>query len=164
VNHARWLWALLALQLCASAGAATRIDLNGDWAFTTEKGTEATAASFTGWQKAIPRRAETNAPAHIDVRWTKNADGSPAAFAFTLEPNGEQEMPYYPLNGYRVSWQLVDADNKAFADGGAIFNPPGPLTVERDVPAHPGKGAFRLVIKLLRPDGSLAMERALGSQ
>jgi hypothetical protein len=32
------------------------------------------------------------------------------------------------------------------------------------VPVHASKGAFRLVIKLLRPDGSLAMERALASQ
>jgi beta-glucuronidase len=108
--------------------------------------------------------AQMNAPTHLDLRWTKNADGKPAAFVFTLKPNGEQEMPYYPLNGYRVSWQLIDADNKAFADGGALVNPPGPLTVERDVPAHTNQNAFRLVIKLLRPDGSLAMERALSSQ
>jgi len=108
--------------------------------------------------------AQMNAPAHIDVRWTKTAEGNPAAFAFTLKPNGEQELPYYPLNGYRVSWQLVDAENKAFADGGALVNPPGALSVERDVPARTSKGAFRLVIKLLRPDGTLAMERALASQ
>jgi beta-glucuronidase len=108
--------------------------------------------------------AEVNAPAHIDVRWSKNAGSEPAAFAFTVKPNGEQEMPSYPLTGYRVSWQLIDADNKAFADGGALVNPPGALSVERNVPARTNKGAFKLVIKLLRPDGSLAMERVLGSQ
>ena len=108
--------------------------------------------------------AQMNAPAHIDMRWTRTGDGKPAAFAFTLKPNGEQELPYYSLNGYRVNWQLIDADNKAFADGGALVNPPGPLTVERDVPAHTNPGAFKLAIKLLRPDGSLAMERVLGSQ
>ena len=70
--HARWLWALLALQLCASAAsAATRIDLNRDWAFTTEKGTEATAGSFTGWQKAIPRRARL-----VNVPHTWNREGA----------------------------------------------------------------------------------------
>jgi beta-glucuronidase len=108
--------------------------------------------------------SQMNAPAHLEVRWTKNAGAEPAAFAFTLKPNGEQEMPYYPLSGYRVNWQLVDADNKAFADGGALVNPPGPLSVERDVPARTSKGAFKLVIKLLRPDGTLAMERVLASQ
>jgi hypothetical protein len=63
-----------------------------------------------------------------------------------------------------VNWQLVDADNKAFADGGALLNPPGALSVERDVPARTNKGAFKLVIKLFRPDGTLAMERVLASQ
>ena len=58
MTHTRRLWTLLAALFCvSSAGAATRIDLNGDWAFVTEKGTEATASTFTGWQKAIPRRA-----------------------------------------------------------------------------------------------------------
>ena len=108
--------------------------------------------------------AELNAPAHLEARWTRRAGNEPAAFAFTLKPNGETELPSYPLRDYRVSWQLVDADNKAFADGGAIAGPSGPLSVERDVPARTNKGAFKLVIKLSRPDGSVAMERALSSQ
>jgi beta-glucuronidase len=108
--------------------------------------------------------AELNAPAHIDARWTRNAAGEPTAFALTLKPNGSAELPSYPLRDYHLSWQLVDAENKAFADGAAIVNPPAPLSVERDVPARTSKGAFRLVIKLMRPDGTLAMERALGSQ
>lgn len=108
--------------------------------------------------------AELNAPAHLDARWTRNAGGEPAAFAFTLKPNGASELPSYPLRDYRVSWQLVDAENKAFADGGVLVNPAGSVSIERDVPARTSKGAFKLVIKLTRPDGSLAMERVLGSQ
>ena len=71
--------------------------------------------------------AELNAPAHLDARWTRNANGEPAAFAFTMKPNGATELPSYPLRDYRVSWQLVDADNKAFADGAALVSPTGPL-------------------------------------
>ncbi|HEY6126400.1 MAG TPA: glycoside hydrolase family 2 TIM barrel-domain containing protein [Steroidobacteraceae bacterium] len=108
--------------------------------------------------------AELNAPAHVDARWTRNAGGEPAAFTFTLTPKGERELPYYSLRDYRVSWQLIDADGKAFAEGGATVNPPGALSVARDVPARTNKGAFRLAIKLIRPDGSQAMERVLGSQ
>jgi beta-glucuronidase len=108
--------------------------------------------------------AELNAPAHLDARWTRTTGAEPAGFAFTLMPNGDAELPSYPLRDYRVTWQLVDADNKAFADGGAIVNPPGPLSIERDVPARTNKGAFRLRIKLMRPDGTLAMERVLASQ
>ena len=48
--------------------------------------------------------------------------------------------------------------------GEALVTPPGGLGFERDVPARTSKGAFKLVIKLLRPDGSLAMERVLPSQ
>ena len=47
---------------------------------------------------------------------------------------------------------------------GVLVNPPGRSSVERDVPARTNKGAFKLVIKLMRPDGSLAMERMLASQ
>jgi len=60
--------------------------------------------------------------------------------------------------------QLVDADNKAFADGAALVSAEGPLSIERDVPSRTNKSAFKLVIKLVRPDGSLAMERTLASQ
>ena len=108
--------------------------------------------------------AELNTPAHLDARWTRSANSEPAAFAFTLKPNGESELPSWPLTDYRVNWQLIDADNKAFADGGGPINPTGPSSVERDVPARTNKGAFKLVIKLMRPDGSLAMERTLASQ
>jgi beta-glucuronidase len=108
--------------------------------------------------------AQMNAPAHIDARWTAGTGNEPKGFAFTLKPNDPTELPNYALNDYRVTWQLVDAENKAFAEGGALVNPPGPLSVERDVPARTSKGAFKLVIKLLRPDGSLAMERAVSSQ
>jgi hypothetical protein len=108
--------------------------------------------------------AELNTPAHLDARWTRSANGEPAAFAFTLKPNGESELPSYPLTDYRVNWQLIDADNKAFADGGGLINPTGPSSVEREVPVRTSKGAFKLVIKLMRPDGSQAMERTLASQ
>jgi hypothetical protein len=72
-------------------------------------------------------------------------------------------LPSYPLRDYRLSWQLIDADGKAFADG-AVLVDPAPLSVERDVPARTSRGAFKLVIKLMRPDGSQAMERSLASQ
>ncbi len=108
--------------------------------------------------------AELNSPAHIEARWTKSVDGAPSAFAFTLKPNGEQELPYYPLHGYRVRWQLLGAESREFASGTANVNPAAPLSVEHVVPAREKKDPFRLVVKLFRPDGSLAMERVLASQ
>jgi len=108
--------------------------------------------------------AELNAPAHIDARWTRAAGGEPATFALKLTPNAASELPSYSLRDYRLTWQLVDAENREFAHGAVAVNPDGAVSVERDVPAREKKGAFRLVMKLSRPDGSLAMERALASQ
>jgi beta-glucuronidase len=107
---------------------------------------------------------ELNAPAHIDARWTRNAGGEPAAFALKLAANGVSELPSYPLRDYRLTWQLVDAENRQFADGTAVVDSQAGISLEHDVPARDKKGAFKLVVKLTRPDGSLAMERVLGSQ
>jgi hypothetical protein len=62
----------------------------------------------------------------------------------------------------------VDAGGKEFFRGpgtGAIVSSLL-LGVSSDgsVPKRETPGPFKLVIKLLRPDGSLAMERMLGSQ
>ena len=108
--------------------------------------------------------AEMNSPAHIEARWTKSVDGAPAAFAFTLKPKGEKELPYYPLQGYRVQWQLLGAESREFASGTANVNPAAPVSVEHAVPAREKQEPFRLAIKLFRPDGSVAMERVLASQ
>ena len=35
-----------------------------------------------------------------------------------------------------LAQQLVDADNRAFADGASLTNPEGALSIERDVPAR----------------------------
>ena len=81
-----------------------------------------------------------------------------------MKPNGATELPSYPLRDYRVSWQLVDADNKAFADGAALGRPRRALSVERDVPARDQQGRIQAGDQTERPDGSLAMERVLASQ
>ena len=81
-----------------------------------------------------------------------------------MTPNGEQELPYYPLHDYRVHWQLLGTESREFASGTENVNPGAPVSVEQAVPARNKKEPFRLVIKLFRPDGSLAMERALASQ
>ena len=51
----------------------------------------------------------------------RQLDGAPAAFAFTLKPNGATGLPYYPLRDYRLTWQLLGAENRAFANGAAAI-------------------------------------------
>jgi beta-glucuronidase len=105
--------------------------------------------------------AELNAPAHIQARWTRHADQAPSAFAFTVAPRGVAELPHYPLRDYRVQWQLLGAESREFASGVESLGSSASLTIEHAVPEHDAKASFRLLIKLLRPDGTLAMERVL---
>ncbi|HEU5137847.1 MAG TPA: glycoside hydrolase family 2 TIM barrel-domain containing protein [Steroidobacteraceae bacterium] len=111
--------------------------------------------------------AELNAPVHIDARWTKRENGEPTSFAFDVKPRTVAEIPYQAIDDYRLTWQLVDAAGKEFKRG------PGEISVssrmssassDGQVPKRETPGPFRLVIKLFRPDGSLAMERVLASQ
>ncbi len=108
--------------------------------------------------------AELNAPAHIEARWTRHADGVPTAFAFTLKPKDQSELPYYTLHGYQVQWQLLGSESRAFANGAVPVTSSAAVSVEHAVPAHDAKASVRLLIKLMRPDGSLAMQRVLGTE
>ena len=97
-----------------------------------EQGISSTASSTRPAAQAVLLRVGSSTRQRIiDARWTTKCRAArPAAFAFTLNPTDVPELPSYPLTDYRVNWQLVDADNKAFADGGALVNPPG-ATVRR---------------------------------
>src|SRR6478609_6310076 len=70
MNHARWLAVLLSL-LSVSAGAATRIDLNRDWDFRTERGLAAGTPELATWPKAVP--AGTS---RVTVPHTWNREGA----------------------------------------------------------------------------------------
>jgi beta-glucuronidase len=107
---------------------------------------------------------ELNEPAHLALRWTGAGAAGPRGFAVELTPNGVTELPFIPLRGYRLTWQLTGAENRAFANGGADIDGAKPVAVETAVPAREKPEPFRLVVKLLRPDGSIAMERSLASQ
>lgn len=107
---------------------------------------------------------ELNEPARLALRWTEGDKGEPRAFAVELAPNGESQLPFIPLRDYRVTWQLVGAENRAFASGSAAVEAWKPQTLTQAVPAREKPQQFSLVVKLLRPDGSIAMERSLPSQ
>lgn len=104
---------------------------------------------------------ELNEPAHLAMRWTGTA--SQPAFAVELKPKGAGELPFIPLRDYRLLWQLVGAENRAFAVGSVKVDQK-PVSFQQPVPAQEKPQPFRLVVKLLRPDGSVAMERSLASQ
>jgi beta-glucuronidase len=107
--------------------------------------------------------AELNAPARLDMRWTKKEKNVPAAFEIAVTPNGAAQMPHFPLRGYTVIWQLRGAESRAFASGSLALDAAG-SRVATGVPAREKPTPFDLVVRLMRPDGTVAMERALAAQ
>ncbi len=111
---------------------------------------------------------ELNEPARAELAWSRRegagAASAPAAFTVVVTPNGAASLPYVPLDGYKIVWQLTGAESRAFAGGERAVDPRAPVRISADVPKREKDGPFRLVVKLVRPDGSVAMERALASQ
>ena len=105
---------------------------------------------------------ELNEPAHLQIAWKSTREGAPNGFTVELTPKAATELPYIPLRGYRLIWQLVGAENRAF-DGGDATVDEAPVAISRPVPARKPEEPLGLVVKLLRPDGTLAMERALAA-
>jgi hypothetical protein len=105
---------------------------------------------------------ELNEPAHLEIAWSPGREGAPAGFAVELTPKAATELPYLPLRGYRLTWQLVGAENRAFDSGDAAVND-ATVSITRPVAARKPQEPLRLLVKLLRPDGTLAMERALAA-
>jgi beta-glucuronidase len=103
---------------------------------------------------------ELNEPASLVLRWAKSDAGSPRAFSIELKPNGPAHLPFIPLRGYRLSWQFVNAENRSYAHGRTDLNGE-PLAFELAVPSPDKPQPFRLEVKILRPDGTVAMERTL---
>ena len=111
----------------------------GNYAASLLAAEEAHHAGFTQvlWLDGVHRR-------HIDEVGTMN---------IMLRLGDEVVTP--PLSGTILPGVTRDS---------ALVSAEGPLSIERDVPSRTNKSAFKLVIKLVRPDGSLAMERTLASQ
>ena len=104
---------------------------------------------------------ELNEPARVELRWVQPAGPTPLSFSVTVTPKSMDELPFVPLNDYKLVWQLTGEENRAFESGSRAIAGLAPVTVGAVVPAREKPGPMRLVVKLLRADGSLAMERSL---
>jgi beta-glucuronidase len=107
---------------------------------------------------------ELNEPATARLSWVPSTGGAPQAFSVTITPNTAANLPSLPLTDYTLQWQLTGDESRAFASGSRPIAGAAPVTFGGAVPPRQKAGPFRLVVKLLRPDGSLAMERVLTSQ
>jgi len=106
---------------------------------------------------------DLNEPARLEMNWT-NKPGVPfASFSVRLVPHDASQLPYIPLRDYKVAWQLTGAENRAFASGSKMVEGDAALMFGSNVPVPDPKTPYRLVVQLLRPDGTVAMERALAA-
>jgi hypothetical protein len=109
--------------------------------------------SYAVWQ-------ELNAAASITAQWTP-ATGSahPAGFTATVVPKSEKDLPYHPLRGYRLAWQILDEKGKQIAGAEqslATFDAAMPLSGALP-PAAEGQ-TFTLLLTLLSPTGEASAQ------
>ncbi len=106
---------------------------------------------------------ELNEPASLELRWT-NTPGVPfISFSVLLVPNNARELPYIPLKDYQLEWQLTGPENRAFASGSQRIEGDAAPMIGANVPLAEARTPYRLVARLLRPDGTVAMERTLAA-
>lgn len=102
---------------------------------------------------------ELNEPARLQVTWTRGANGTPKRFRIDLTPNSPSQLPYLPLSGSKLTWQLLGKENRAFATDARNVSGTHPEVMEGDVGKAPDGGDFRLAVRLEWVDGSVVMER-----
>jgi hypothetical protein len=140
----RWL-CLIALWLSAAGvHAATRIDLTRDWSFRVESGVDGVKA---GWPAAIPEGVTA-----VELPHTWNRTGPDYEYLGVGWYFRRLDLPKLPA---------VDAENRAFASGARPVDTQA-FTLEQAMPSRK-PGPVRLVVKLLRPESTVAMERTLAA-
>ena len=103
---------------------------------------------------------EENSPAHVQLRFLY-AGGAPAGLSATVSRRGENDLPSYPLHGYRAVWEVRDETRKLITSGSRSFGDIGsPRHIEVPFRA-PGAKALHLTIKLVRPTGYTASEQTI---
>ena len=93
-----------------------------------------------------------NAPAKIEAR------RAPQGFTATVTPNAPEQIPSYPLRDYRLLWQALGADGKQIARGEQALPD---LTRAQAVSGSWQPRAAKVLLTLLRPNGTVAVEQAL---
>jgi len=105
---------------------------------------------------------EMNSPAAVDAQWKETSGGAPTEFAVTITPNAAESLPSYPLCDYKLVWDVRDQNSKLLASGEQRFSElKGSQTVAGAVQMNPGSTVLKLHLRLLRPIGTVAMEKTV---
>jgi hypothetical protein len=105
---------------------------------------------------------QLTSPATIAAHWVNAETQTPTAFAVLVTPNSARNLPFYPLNDYRLIWKLVDEKGKSLGAGerrlGEFVDA---VPVSRALPLDNAGHAFRLTVALLDPTGAIAVDETL---
>jgi hypothetical protein len=104
-----------------------------------------------------------NEPARVSLDWNPPAASGavPTGFRATIARRGQDELPSYELDGYRVRWALRDALGTLVVSGERQLPAMGaPQTVDASWNAGSPFG-LTLTLELLRPTGVVAVHRQL---
>jgi beta-glucuronidase len=103
---------------------------------------------------------EENSPAQVQLRFLY-ASGAPAGLSATVSRRAENDLPSYPLHGYRAVWEVRDDQRNLIANGSRAFGDIGsPRHIEVPFKA-PGAKALHLTFKLVRFTGFTAYEQSV---
>lgn len=103
---------------------------------------------------------EENSPARAVVQFLYD-HGVPSGLSATVSRRGENDLPSYPLHGYRAVWEVRDDRLNLVAKGSRAFGDIGsPRHIEAGFKA-PGVRALHLTFKLVRATGATAYEQSV---
>jgi beta-glucuronidase len=114
--------------------------------------------SYTVWK-------DMNAAAKIDAEWIRSANAEVTGFSAGVTPKAEQDLPYYRLHGYVLTWTLLDEKGVAVSGGEHRYD--DLIHAEQltgSLPVQAAGHALRLMVKLMSPTGDVAAERLLDWQ
>jgi len=102
---------------------------------------------------------EANEPLRVSVEWNSVYE-TPTGFTAQIARRGEEELPSYPLRGYRAEWTVWDDDDRLVGEGATVLPLLGPpQTLEGRWAGLNSKG-LRLRIRVVPPTGIPALDRA----
>jgi len=103
---------------------------------------------------------ELNAPASVEVSWD-HEQSEPSVFRATVKPNSLDELPSYPLRGYRLTWEIYDGKTKLAQGEHDFADLNGGQTVTDQIPGAGRARQLQLHLVLERPTGEIAAEKTV---
>jgi beta-glucuronidase len=104
---------------------------------------------------------EETAPARVEVVWDGGGPAMPVGFSGTVSARRADELPSYPLHGYRIRWEARDDAGQKAGDGEAALSDIGAAAAISGRWEGPKRRGLALHVEILAPTGFVAAEKDL---